>query len=234
MSIFDILQRCWHQIFPSACLWCSLPVSEHREQLCHYCRQALPALPYTMCHYNLLWLPAVATGLKTIRFDSLLSLTMYQDPYRHWIQQWKFYQNPAAGELLQQMFCRLLLQYQKTGVPMPQALVYVPMHSRRLRQRGFNQARLLADAAGNQLQLPVLHILKRTGHTPTQVGLSRNQRQRNLRLAFRVEDIPLPEHVALIDDVVTTGATANQLCRLLRKQGAKTISVWTLAITSAN
>ncbi|MDX3772699.1 ComF family protein [Chromatiaceae bacterium AAb-1] len=230
-----ILRYLWHQLLPSDCLWCSLPVQHYNHQLCSVCSNALPELPYTLCHYNLLWLPAVASGLKNVQFDYLLSLALYQQPYRHWIQQWKFRQQLAAGELLQQEFCQLLSAYQQAGNPVPQAILYVPMHPSRQRKRGFNQAQQLAKAISDHLHLPLLHELKRTKPVPAQVGLGRKQRQQNLRSAFTINtSCRLPAHVALIDDVITTGATANQLCRLLKQQGATTISLWTLAVTPAS
>ena len=229
--LVDRLRQCWHLILPSCCLWCSLPVQQHNRQLCLACQHALPTLPYDLCHYNLLWLPQVAKGLPKAPFEYLLSVAYYQQPYQHWIQQWKFQANHAAGELLQQQFAQLLLPLLSSKATLPQAILYVPMHPARQRQRGFNQAQILAHVAASTLQLPLLMRLKRVQQNHAQVGLSRQQRRRNLRQAFAVLDGPaLPSHIALVDDVVTTGATAGALCRLLRKHGVTTISLWTLAV----
>ncbi|GAB2927897.1 hypothetical protein GCM10027181_28540 [Rheinheimera gaetbuli] len=193
----------------------------------------MPQLPYSLCHYNLLWLPQVAQGLKKPRFDQLLSVSLYQQPYRHWLQSWKFSNDEAAGELLQQQFSALLAQYHSAGQRLPDAIVYVPMHPSRQRKRGYNQAQLLAQTAASQLQLPLLHILQKSRRLPPQVGLSRKQRQRNLRQSFTLKSYSnLPLHLALVDDVVTTGATANEVCRLLRRHGVRQISLWTVAVTA--
>ena len=180
-SAIRLLQQGWHLLMPSACLWCSLPVQSATSQLCSACQHALPQLPYRLCHYNLLWLPQVANGLKKPGFDQLLSVSLYQHPYQHWLQQWKFFTDEAAGELLQQQFCAVLAEYHNAGQRLPDAIVYVPMHPARQRKRGYNQAQLLAQAAACQLKLPLLHSLQKTRHQPPQVGLSRKQRQRNLR-----------------------------------------------------
>lgn len=218
---------------PSSCLWCSLPVQSATRQLCTACQLALPQLPYRLCHYNLLWLPQVALGLKKPRFDQLLSVSLYHQPYQHWLQRWKFSGDEAAGELLQQQFAALLAEYHSAGQRLPDAIVYVPMHPARQRKRGYNQALLLAQAAAMQLQLPLLHILHKTQRLPPQVGLSRKQRQRNLHQSFSLNtDSSLPAHLALVDDVVTTGATANEVCRLLRRHGVRQISLWTVAVTT--
>ena len=232
-SAIRLLQQGWHLLMPSACLWCSLPVHSATSQLCSACQHALPQLPYRLCHYNLLWLPQVANGLKKPGFDQLLSVSLYQHPYQHWLQQWKFFTDEAAGELLQQQFCAVLAEYHNAGQRLPDAIVYVPMHPARQRKRGYNQAQLLAQAAASQLKLPLLHSLQKTRRQPPQVGLSRKQRQRNLRHSFSLNpDISLPAHLALVDDVVTTGATANEICRLLRRHGVRQISLWTVAVTA--
>lgn len=226
------LQQLWHLLLPTPCLWCSLPVQQFDRQLCTACQQALPQLPLALCHYNLLWLPQVARGLTKPRFDELLSVSYYHQPYQHWLQRWKFARDYSAGDLLQQQFAVLLQQYRQHQNTLPQAIVYVPMHSRKLRQRGFNQAELLARVAARQLQLPILPLLQRRQYQTAQVGLSRKQRQRNLRAAFSLpKTTVLPQRIALVDDVVTTGATANEICRLLRRHGARHISLWTVAVT---
>ncbi|OEY70866.1 amidophosphoribosyltransferase [Rheinheimera salexigens] len=231
-NIIPSLRHYWHLLLPSCCLWCSLPVQHAQQQLCTCCQQALPSLPYPLCHYNLLWLPVVSKSIKKPLFQQLLALSYYHHPYQHWIQQWKFFANHAAGELLQQQFISLLSRYAKHTIALPQAILYVPMHPSRQRKRGFNQAEILAKAAAKQLKLPLLNVLQRQHKNPAQVGLNRKQRQRNLKQAFSLQTTAaLPSHVALIDDVITTGATANELCRLLKRNGVSHISLWTLAVT---
>ncbi|WP_301003552.1 ComF family protein [Arsukibacterium sp.] len=213
-------------------MWCSLPLAEPGKQLCDYCQAALPRLPYALCHNNLLLLPAVARGLKGAKFDRLLCLAHYQQPYQHWIPRWKYYTDLAAGQLLQQQMCLLLLGCKSNSMPMPQALTFVPLHWRKQRQRGFNQAKVLAEALGQQLQIPVLALFSKSA-SHSQRGLNRRQRLRNLRRSFSLkpQTAALPTHIALVDDVITTGATANALTRLLRRAGVSTVSVWTLAVT---
>lgn len=227
-----LLRHYWHLILPSCCLWCSLPVQHSQRQLCNYCQQAIPSLPYKLCHYNLLWLPAVSKNIKQPLFQQLLAVSYYQQPFQHWIQQWKFFANHAAGELLQQQFIALLTRYAAQTESLPQAILYVPMHPSRQRKRGFNQAEVLAKAVAKQLQLPLLKVLQRQHKNPAQVGLNKKQRQHNLKNAFSLKpNATLPTRIALIDDVITTGATANELCRLLKRNGVSHISLWTLAVT---
>ncbi|MDP5188639.1 ComF family protein [Rheinheimera baltica] len=230
--LLKALHKVWHQLLPTPCLWCSLPVHRFDCQLCDVCEEALPKLPYALCHYNLLWLPHVARGLHKPAFDTLLSVSYYKLPYQHWLQRWKFSHDLAAGDLLTQQLAAIVNQYQQQGGKLPDAILYVPMHRAKQRSRGFNPAEILAQQVAKQLKLPLLTVLYRPHQQQAQVGLSRKQRQRNLRKAFALSSQqPLPANVALVDDVVTTGATANTLCQLLRRHGVKHISLWTVAVT---
>lgn len=228
------LQKIWHWLLPTPCLWCSLPVQHFKRQLCNACQHALPELPYQLCHYNLLWLPSVARGLAKPGFNALLSVGYYQQPYQHWLQRWKFGQDYAAGDLLQQQFTALMRQYQQHNNTLPEAIMFVPMHASKQRKRGFNPAQVLAQAAAAQLHIPLLPLLTRPKRQQAQVGLDRKQRQRNLRNAFvLLPNSVIPARIALVDDVITTGATANELCKILRRHGAEHISLWTVAVTPA-
>lgn len=111
-------------------------------------------------------------------------------------------------------------------------LVPVPLHPRRLRQRRYNQAGLLASATGNRLALPVDHmILRRKRPTPSQKGASSGQRARNVAGAFAIRDgeVVKGAHIILVDDVLTTGATLLSCARTLRRAGAASVSGLTLA-----
>ncbi len=118
-------------------------------------------------------------------------------------------------------------------------LLPVPLHLKRLRDRGFNQALLLVQnwpAVGRQLQreLPRVnaHLLQRHRHTPPQTQMRRRQRQENIKNAFGVNSTALADkHVLLVDDVHTTGATLNECARVLRKASARRVDVLTLART---
>ncbi|WP_333606974.1 ComF family protein [Arsukibacterium sp.] len=227
-------QRLWHSVLPSSCLWCSLPVQQANQQLCQHCLPALPQLPYALCHYNLLWLPQISQGLPKPGFERLLALALYQQPYQHWIRQWKFQADLATEDWLLAQFSHLLQHYLAAGQPLPEAITFVPMHPKKRRKRGFNPAEHMAITAAETLKLPLLPLFERRQHSHSQLGLNRRQRLKNLHQAYQFSPqapLILPSSVALIDDVLTTGATASELCRLLRARGVSQISVWTLAVT---
>ncbi|OAT80195.1 ComF family protein [Desulfotomaculum copahuensis] len=110
-------------------------------------------------------------------------------------------------------------------------LVPVPLSARRLRERGFNQAELLAWEAALVLGIPVLPLLRKTRETPSQVGLSRRERQANLAGAFDVPDASAVQErvVLLVDDVLTTGATASACAGVLLDAGAAAVCVAVVA-----
>jgi ComF family protein len=120
---------------------------------------------------------------------------------------------------------------QEAAPTRPDALVAVPMHVNRLRERGFNQALLLANAASERFAVPVLTLLERTRDTPSQGGLRRAQRQQNMRGAFAVRDANAVhgKHIVLIDDVATTASTLNACALALLRAGAKRVDAWVVA-----
>lgn len=230
-KIISFVHQCLHLLLPNTCLWCQLPVQQAEAQLCDYCNAALPRLSPALPPQNALLLPAVARGLKSRNFDALFSLSWYQTPWSHWITHWKFQQDLACGVLLCQQLKDATLGYQ---APAGAAICYVPMSHNRYKERGFNQAEALARALATSLQLPLLSVFASKAGVKHQVGLSRAQRRANLRRQFSLQtQHQLPAHMLLVDDVITTGATVNQLSLLLKKHGVRTVDVWTLAVTSA-
>lgn len=116
--------------------------------------------------------------------------------------------------------------------PWPEALIPVPLHWWKMRKRGFNQAGVIASKLSAHTHIPVLHRhVKRVSYGISQQGLSAKQRQKNMKGAFSIrKEIPF-QHVAIVDDVMTTGATVEELCKVLKKHGVQTIDIWCLART---
>lgn len=111
-----------------------------------------------------------------------------------------------------------------------EGLVPVPLHGGRLAERGFNQAHELARPLAARLGLPILSdVCARTAATPPQAGLPARQRRRNLRGAFSAAPCARGRHLAIIDDVMTTGSTASALAEALFEAGAASVEVWAVA-----
>ena len=150
----------------------------------------------------------------------------YLAPYPMLIPRLKY----SGQILLAPLLARLLADHLDGREP-PEAIIPVPLHWWRQWGRGFNQAEEIGKALSEHTGIPCdSRLLRRTKATPQQTTLSAGQRRRNLRGAFRIRPHHY-RHVALLDDVVTTGATAGQLSRLLHESGITKVEVWAICRT---
>ena len=117
-------------------------------------------------------------------------------------------------------------------MPLPEILIPIPLHRKRILKRGFNQASELGRVVSSELQIPIRYnICRRIKNTTSQTHLNESRRRQNLAHAFTVENTADCEHIALIDDVITSGSTVNSLARELLSTGIKQVSVWAIAKT---
>lgn len=133
-------------------------------------------------------------------------------------------QHQAEGALKQ-----LWLQHIKLITPLPDALVPIPLHYRRYWRRGFNQAERLAKFAAELHNIPSVPLLKKRHYTHSQQGKTRVERMHNIEGSFTCLSSFKHQHLALIDDVLTTGSTVNEAARILIANGAKRVDIWALA-----
>lgn len=206
--------------------------------ICTACEMELPwlgdqcrecALPLAMSGFS-----CAQCARRSPMFDEVTVPWLYQFPIDSLITRFKHQGNWPMGRLLAQLLGQFLQHRFEENLPRPDFLLPVPMAVKRLRQRGYNQAAMLADWLGPQLELAVENSLViRTLETPTQQGLDAKARKRNLSGAFALvdEERIKDKHVALIDDVLTTGSTADAIARLLIKTGARRVDVYCLART---
>lgn len=203
-----ICQHCLAKIEspPIACQQCGLALYEEAER-CGQCLKSPPA------------------------FDRLYCLGDFKAPLSTIIQQFKFQENLACGQALSQaLIQKLKIKY--ANEQWPEQLVAVPLHYKRLRQRGFNQSVELAKplARSFNLKLVTKHC-KRIKATTRQSELDSKARQLNLQRAFCLQQKIIANHIAIVDDVVTTTATVNSLALCLRQSGIKRIDIWCCART---
>lgn len=158
-------------------------------------------------------------------FAATRAALVYGFPLDRLLLRFKFHGDLAAGRLL----AKFLADDVRAASP-PQALLPVPLHRSRLRERGYDQALELAKALSRHIGIPVLAgALRRTRGTARQSELDLSARQRNLRGAFALARADLPRHVALIDDVMTTGATVRECAQILLRGGVERVDVWVVA-----
>ena len=168
-------------------------------------------------------LRAPATGLPRPPGNALLrcSLALYQydAPLREAIHALKYRRRRALARPLG----ALLVAALPPDVRACDAVVAVPLFVTRLRERGFNQAELLAEAVTAEVGCRLVRGLERTRATEHQVGMDRHAREANVRGAFAWRGSPPPAAVLLVDDVLTTGATMRECARALRAAGASEV-----------
>jgi ComF family protein len=149
-------------------------------------------------------------------------------PYKDWLRQailsFKYEGERARKDHLGILLIPTLKSLQPVDLFVP-----VPLHQRRERHRGYNQARLLAAVASASLGTPITDALVRKRDTPQQVLLTGNDRRVNVVSAFEIIGDIAGAHVVLIDDVVTTGATIDACADALRRGGAASVQAVTLA-----
>ncbi|MCX2888971.1 ComF family protein [Pseudomonas sp. DCB_BI] len=217
------------------CLLCDVPAGQHYP-LCMACEQELPWLG-DQCRYCALPLPmadlACAQCCRRLpAFEQVIALWHFGFPVDTLISRFKHNRQWPVGRLLAELLGHGLLHRFAEGLPRPDLLLPVPLARRRLRERGFNQAGMLGRWLSSQLGLPCDdRLLLRTRETPAQQWLDAKARRRNLRQAFTVAGDVTGKHVAIIDDVLTTGATAQAIAQVLREAGAHKVDVYCLART---
>ena len=195
---------CYHDLphIKTPCLHCGLPLIDGQ-----FCTCKAEDWPFTAC----------------------MSAFSYQFPIKQLIGQYK---NQARLALCLPMAQALVTQIRHLDLPLPQLLIPVPTHAQKLKQRGFNQSAELAKNLAQLLNIPVdLHSVQLAHQTNSQKQLSKQQRQHNTAHIYQLNKPISATHIAIIDDVITTGATTKSLAYLLREQGAKQIQTWTIART---
>jgi ComF family protein len=222
-------------LLPPVCSLCDAD-GEGMLDLCTACRDELP---YNTCACQRCAVPltdptAHLCGQCLERhwyFERTVAPFLYQPPVSSLITALKFRGRLAPARLLGALAADFIEQQQ---IHLPEALIPVPLHPSRLRHRGYNQALEIARILGGRLRIPVEKTACiRRRPTAAQLGLSAGERRRNLRRAFAWRGATPWSHVAVVDDVMTTGHTANEICRVLRAAGIERVEVWCVARTPA-
>jgi len=203
--------------------------------LCHDCYNDLPWLNHRcpICALPRMLSSSYACGhcqKKPPAYRHIQAAFHYHFPLNELINQAKFEHQLHYIPLL----AELLLDAIPPEHRFADLIVPVPMHWKKLKKRRVNHALLLARELGKRLSIPVAdtQLLQKVRHTEPQKDLTRQQRQQNLRGSFAVSGT-LPAHVALVDDVMTTGATIEEIARLLIRHQVQKVDGWVIARTPA-
>lgn len=191
-------------------------------------------LQQDLCLVNLLpdTTPIEHDALLNAKFDSLWVLDSYRYPLTFMIPALKFHGQQDYADLLARWFVLYRVRWMTV---LPQHIIAVPLHWRRHWQRGYNQAELIAQALSRYTHIPILdNAIKRRRYTRPQSELTQSQRSSNIHNAFWVNQKSLAsiQSVVLIDDVITTGSTLNDLCSAMYKVAPHLhISVWCMGLS---
>ena len=229
MAMVDGWRRAWRRAWPAHCLACG-GRGEAGRDLCAACHAALPWLR-AACPRCALPLPAPAeTCGECLRnpppLDAVHAAFVYAPPLDRLLPRFKFHGDLAAGRQLAALMCEAAPSF-----PCDTVIIPVPLHRKRLRQRGYDQALELAKPLAVACGLPLRDdLLHRRRATAAQSRLHADQRKRNLRNAFEVDsERALLSCVVLIDDVMTTGATLHAAAKALRRAGVERVEAWVCA-----
>lgn len=214
---------------PQRCLFCAAP--RPREGICDACREELPGRGAARCPVCANLSPAWAVCGECLaqppRLSRVTAAVSYRFPVDGAIQRLKYGAHLAAVRPLASLLAEHLAEE-----PVPDLVLAMPMAPQRLRERGFNHAHELALAVSARLRLTLApQLCRRVRHAAPQAALPWKERSRNIRGAFACEADLSGVRVAIVDDVVTTGATLNELASVLLERGAAQIQGWVVART---
>lgn len=233
MNLIEYIRKI---IFPDTCVVCGkvLPFSGDISYICRKCSIEKETIPMNICEIckkprdikpDFPVCP-YCNGEK-FKFDTFVSPFYYRKGIKSAVHLYKFGKHYSSAKIIAN-YLHIRLKYLENFTP--EVIIPAPSSKKRLRKRGFNHTLLIAEYLSKLMNVPYDDILIKIKHTPPQSKLSLKDRLTNLKDAFIIKEHNY-KSVFLIDDVMTTGSTINELCKVLRKSGAKKIYAGTFALT---
>lgn len=225
------LSSFFHLFLPNDCLLCHLHFAPNG--LCKVCEEELPwqknACPCCaepldvsfLCGHCLASPPAFDLAIAPLRYESAM---------RFLVTQLKFHEKLCCANLFAHFILKHLSMLE--NFHQPDLLLPVPLHAKRIQERGFNQALEIAKPLAKALRIPLARnlLIKKISTLP-QVGQSYKLRKKNLKNVFALRKTVEGKHIGVVDDVMTTGATVNEIAKLLKANGAVRVTVFAVART---
>lgn len=205
-----LIKKITEWLLPYSCILCG-NTSTREQDLCQPCYLDLP----------------IATNSSA---DNIYSLLIYQPPITRLILELKFNQALVHARVLGELLAERIQTVWYKNSPLPEVIIPVPLHAGRLKERGFNQALEIARPISKSLNIPIdAYSCLRTKSTFAQATLGAKTRQQNIKQAFTIIKNLHFKHIAVVDDLITTGNTINEFCKTLKQFGANQIDVWCAA-----
>jgi ComF family protein len=223
------IRSIFNQFFPRNCLLCG--ASSDAQPLCPGCDGDLPWHTPPHCPQCATPTPGGQICGACLRhppaFDRTHAALAYAFPLDRLIPRLKYHGQLAVAPALGACLARAT-----AAAPRPDRLIPMPLHPQRIRERGFNHASEIARVVARQLALPLdTASCRRIRDTPPQMGLKHDARRRNVRGAFVCGGDVQGLHIAVVDDVMTTGTSLDELAATLKRAGAREVSCWVAART---
>lgn len=210
--------------------YCVLCQQASHTALCKHCKASVAYFNHSAFNYNLMRWPKIIEAMRPNKLTHLHAFSDYKPPVAYWLKQLKFQQKLLYAEVLADLFVSSIAPRQDS---LPEALVPAPLHINRYMSRQYNQARILAQSIGNRLDMPILDgALFREYNTQAQTQLNRRQRISNVSSAFTAPILtPSVSHIAIVDDVITTGATMQAMINAISDSNPNLkIEAWSVAV----
>ena len=204
------LLRCLSQwLYPPKCVLCGRILEKNETDLCHRCRIHAPECPVLSSKYPYL--------------NSWVALWYYEDTVRRSLLRYKFYGKRGYSSAYARLLGMKLMKEEKLDFDL---LTYISISQKRRRKRGFDQVQLLAEKLGQEIGMTPQSLLQKIRDNPAQSGIvGQAERRANVLGVYRVTDPTLVagKRILLLDDIITTGATASECARVLLTAGAKEV-----------
>lgn len=233
------IKKVYKSVFLNHCYLCH---EKSTTTICHYCQENLPANTQccslckhptpegnTLCGQCQSHPPTYKNCIAPYRFEGIIKTLIHNIKFN----QGHYYIHPLIHLLKE----KLMQEY--SSKPWPKQILYIPSHPNRIKERGFCQTQIMAkqliknlqqDEKVRDLTLPLSNPLKKCKHTHPQHSLSRKERLKNPKNSYKI-DTPVAKHIALFDDVMTTGSTIEHCTKLLLSAGAEQVDIWVIART---
>ncbi len=198
-----ICKNCYKLLTPigHACKYCSKPLISKSQNICSECQKEPPA------------------------YTKMYTKFQYEEPLKMLIHKFKYHNSLYLTSLLTEIMLKAPINYDEVGLIIP-----VPLSKNRIRQRGYNQAAILAKSIAKKLKAPYSdNYLRKIIDTPNQVEITGEHRRKNLKNAFIISPKYNYQTVTIIDDIFTTGSTANEIALTLKANGVNKVNVWCCA-----
>jgi ComF family protein len=214
--------KCWH---------CYAERKRFDLMLCDMCLDQLPWLTQSLC--QLCGLPSCASVCtqcqqSPLSEKGLFAPLRYTDPIKSWLANFKYCEHLLLGDMLAKIFC--FAWRHSSLLELPEAIIPIPLHTKKIKKRGFNQTVFMANIIAKHLPCRVLpSALMRSKHGPSQSSLTLLQRKKNVQGIFECVADQMPQRVAIFDDVMTTGYTIQAAKTCLQAAGVTDIQCWSIA-----